>query len=144
MIVIPVDPLAKPPQERIDAAFSLLQELRPDGEPELHVGDVPEFFYAGENAGSIFCPFCETVLEYDWWSNALNRWYESKDRRVLSIETPCCHRPTSLNDLDYDGPEGFACVGMELMNPGYDLEPDERRQVEAALGLPVRIIWRYI
>jgi hypothetical protein len=145
MIVIPVDPLAKPAQERIDEAFSLLQEFRPDAQDaELHVGDVPEFFYCGSNDQNVFCPFCEAVLDHDWWSNAMNRWWKSEDRRALSVETPCCHRKTTLNDLDYDAPQGFACVAMELMNSGYDLEPEERQQIEAALGLPVRIIWRHI
>jgi hypothetical protein len=143
MIVVPVDALAKPPQERIDAAFSLLQELRPDGDdPELHVDDVPAFFDCGSNFENVFCPFCEAVLESSWWNAAMNRWCE--DQRKLSVETPCCHRETSLNELDYDAPQAFACVGMELMNPGYDLEPEERRQVEGALGLPVRIIWRHL
>jgi hypothetical protein len=30
------------------------------------------------------------------------------------------------------------------MNPDADLEPEERLKVEAALGLPLRIIWRHI
>ena len=145
MIVIPVDPLGKPAQERIDAAFNLLQKLRPDGEdPELYVGDTPKFFDCGSNFESVFCPFCEAALEHSWRSNAMNCWWESEGQRALSVETPCCHRKTTLNDLDYDAPQGLACVGMELMNPGYDLEPEERQQIEAALGLPVRIIWRHI
>ena len=145
MIVVAVDPLAKPPRERIDAAFSLLQELRPDAEdPELHVDDMPAFFDCGSNFENVFCPFCEAALDYSWWSDALNRWWKSEDRRQLAVETPCCHRETSLNGLDYNAPQAFACVGMELMNPGYDLEPAERQQVEAALGLPVRVIWRHI
>jgi hypothetical protein len=57
---------------------------------------------------------------------------------------PCCGGATTLNDLDYVAPQGLACVGFELMNPGPDLEPEELRQVEDALGTPVRIIWRHI
>ena len=30
------------------------------------------------------------------------------------------------------------------MNGGPDLEPEERKRVEDALGLPVRVIWRHI
>ena len=74
----------------------------------------------------------------------MDRWWNSEDRRSLAVETPCCGRATSLNDLDYVLPQGFACTAIELMNGGRDLEPEEREQVEAALGLPVRIIWSHI
>ena len=66
------------------------------------------------------------------------------DHRELSAETPCCRRPISLNDLNHDSPQGFACLAVELMNPETDLEPEELRQVESALGTPVRIIWRHL
>jgi hypothetical protein len=51
---------------------------------------------------------------------------------------------TTLNELDYVWPQGFACIAITLMNPDPDLEPAERQQVELALGLPVRVIWRHI
>lgn len=144
MIVVPANALAKPPRERIDAAFALLQELRPDAQdPELYVDDAPKFIDCGSNFENVFCPFCEADLE-SWWNDAMSRWWNSQGRRELTVETPCCHRQTSLNELDYIAPQAIACVAMELMNPGYDLEPEERQQVETALGLPVRIIWRHI
>ena len=62
----------------------------------------------------------------------------------LSAEMQCCGRVTTLNELDYVWPQGFACVAITLMNPDSDLEPAERQQVELALGLPVRVIWRHI
>lgn len=144
MIVLPLDPLAVPTKDRAEAAFELLRALRPDAEdPELRLSDTPQFFDCAGNYENVFCRFCEADIG-EWWHDALGTWSERADRRDLFFETPCCGRATSLNDLDYNGPQGFACVGFELMNGGPDLEPEERQRVENALGLPVRVIWRHI
>jgi hypothetical protein len=145
LIVIPADPLAKPPSDRAQAAFELLCALRPGAQdPELLIYETPQFIYCGENFGAIFCPFCQADLGDSWWDKALGAWWDSADHCVLSAETPCCSRPISLNGLDHVPPQGFACLAVELMNPESDLEPEELRQVESALGVPVRIIWRRI
>lgn len=144
MIVLPVDPLAIPPKERTEAALKLLSELRPDAQEfELHASETPRFFHCGGNFDAVYCPFCQTDVQ-EWWSEAMTAWGNGKDLRVLSVTTPCCGRATSLNELDYDWPQGFACVAFELMNPSSELEPGELQQVEAALGLPVRIVWMHI
>lgn len=144
MIVIAADPLATPSAERADAALAVLTALRPEAEnPEIHLSDTPEFFDCGENFESVFCPFCRTDIQ-EWWGDAIGRWFESDDRTALSVEMPCCGGTTTLNDLDYVWPQGLACAGFELINPGADLEPEELRQVEDALGMQVRIIWRHV
>ena len=144
MIVIAANPLVVPTKERAEAAFNLLKAMRPDAQaPELYLSDKPDFFHCGTNFGNVFCPFCETEIR-EWWREPINDWWTSADRRDLSVVTPCCGRSTTLNDLDYDRPQGMACVAITLRNPGSDLEPEERQQVEAVLGLPVRIIWQRI
>jgi len=144
MIVIAADPLARPPAERADAALALLTALRPEAEnPECRQSDTPEFFDCGQNFDGVFCPLCQADVQ-EWWGDAMGRWFESDDRTSLYVEMPCCGGATTLNDLDYVAPQGLACGGFELMNPGPDLEPEELRQVEDALGTPVRIIWRHI
>jgi hypothetical protein len=143
MIVTTADPLAMPPEERRNAALALLGDLRPEGEePELVVSDTPIFFSGVEAAGSVYCPFCGMELD-DWFSDEQDRLEES-DPSALATTTPCCNRQTSLNDLDCDGEQGFGCVAIEIWNPGDDLEPAELQQLEAALGVPVRVIWQRI
>jgi len=144
MIVIPVDPLALPSKERAEAALALLTTMRPEAQdPELYLSDQPEFFHCGSNFGNVFCPFCGTDI-IKWWKKPIDAWWNSGDRRSLSVETPCCGRATTLNDLDYDSPQGMACVALSLMNPAADLEPEELQEIEATLGLPLRIICRHI
>jgi hypothetical protein len=144
MIVLPTDPLAVPSKDRADAAVKFLGNLRPGAqEIELHFSDTPEFVHSGGNFESVFCPFCQTDI-LEWWGNQMGAWSEGSDRRALAVETPCCRQATSLNDLDYVWPQGFACVFIEVMNPDTDLRPEELRQVEEVLGLPLRIVWRHI
>jgi hypothetical protein len=144
MIVLPIDPLAVPPRERADAALEMLSQLRPEAQEfDLYFSDFPEFFHCGGNFESVFCPFCQTDI-VEWWGKAMDAWSNEADRRRLAIETPCCGRATSLNDLDYVEPQGFACVAIKVMNPDSDLEPSELQKVAQALRQPVRIVWRHI
>lgn len=41
----------------------------------------------------------------------------SNDFNDLSITTPCCHQTTSLNELEYIWPAGFAKYVIEIRNP---------------------------
>jgi hypothetical protein len=144
MILLPIDPLAVPPRERAEVALEMLSQLRPEAQEfDLHFSDFPEFFHCGGNFESVFCPFCQTDI-VEWWGKALDAWSKGHDRRRLAIETPCCGRETSLNDLDYVEPQAFACIAIKVMNPDSDLEPYELQKVAQTLGHPVRIVWRHI
>lgn len=144
MIVIAADPLAVPPKARAEAALHLLKTMRPDAQaPALYLSDKPKFFHCGGNFGNVFCPFCGADIN-EWWPKSMDAWWNSPNHRDLSVVTPCCGLATTLNDLDYDRPQGMACIAISLRNPEFDLEPEERLQIEASLGLPVRIIWEHI
>jgi hypothetical protein len=142
MILLPADPSAVPSEERARAARELISKLRPGAhEVAMHISKVPEFFHAGTNFQSVFCPFCEVDIT-EWWREKMRALGD--DFRCLTTGTPCCHRATSLNDLDYLEQQGFGCFALELMNPGADLEPEELRQMESIVGLPLRIVWCHI
>jgi hypothetical protein len=142
MIIIPMDPFAKPSEERCQAALDRLCELRTGYEPELEFFDKPEFIWAAESAGGVFCPFCAADIE-SWFFEEL-RYREERGQQDLVITTPCCARSTSFNDLDFEDRQGFACVTMEINCRGADLESFEREEIEAVLGVPVRVIWRHL
>jgi hypothetical protein len=64
----------------------------------------------------------------------------SEDRFTnLAVTTPCCGAETSLNDLGYDWPAGFAQVELSVLSPqrGW-LEDAELAEVEAELGHPLK------
>jgi len=77
----------------------------------------------------------------EWWSMAMEVGHEQhfKDLRVT---TPCCALHTTLNDLEYSWPAGFARYTLEVLNPNIaELKPSVQRRLEAALQAPVRVIW---
>jgi hypothetical protein len=143
MYLLPLDPFATPSPERIKSAEAIMGELRPGaGELEIHLDPAPAFYDAGANFETVFCPHCEAEI-MDWWYEAMERW-DKGGRRVLDIATPCCGKPSTLNDLDYVAPQGFASFAIEAMNPGGDLEPEELERLSAALGLKLRVVWQHI
>lgn len=143
MIVIPADPLALPSREQADAVMELLSVLQPAAQSrEFQISDLPCFIDCGGNYEGVFCPFCGAEIG-EWWVGAMDRWWEG-NRRILSVETPCCGRPASLDALDYVMPQGLACAAFEVMNPGRALTSEEVEQIESRLGLPVRLIWCHI
>lgn len=144
MIVLAEDALALPPRERAEAAMAVIQKLRPQsGDLELYYSETPEYFHCGGNFVGVYCPFCQKDIG-DWSGVELSRWAKSQNRREIGVTTPCCGRATTLNDLDYVWPQGLACVAFEMLAGGPDLEPEERREIEEALGLPVRVVWQHI
>lgn len=143
LTVIPKDPFLVPPEANREAAFKLLCSLLPGAEEaELKVSETPEFVDCGGNFEGVFCPFCGADLA-DSWSDYMERWWKG-DHRVLDMETPCCGRATTLNDLNYPWPQGFACVRFKFMNPAGLLGAEECAQIEAALGTPIQVIWAHL
>jgi hypothetical protein len=101
MIVIPVDPLVVPPKECAEAAFALLTTMRPEAQdPELYLSDKPEFFDCGSNFGNVFCAFCGTDI-MEWWRKPFEAWWDSGDRRNLSVQTrvAAAPRPSAISTM---------------------------------------------
>jgi hypothetical protein len=62
----------------------------------------------------------------------------------LRVTTPCCGTRTSLNQIAYSWPAGFARYTLEALNPGVGSLPTHLVQrPEVTLGAPVRIIWAH-
>lgn len=143
LIVIPRDPLAIPSATRLEAARALIAGLCDAEQVTVQMAATPNFYSCMEGFEGVFCPVCKAALPMPWWRDQMNRWWNG-DRRDLRTTLPCCNAVTSLNDLDDQGAQGFACAAIEAMNPERDLKSDELQQIEAALGLPVRVIWARI
>jgi hypothetical protein len=59
----------------------------------------------------------------------------------LVITTPCCGIASSLNELHYVWPAGFAQFSLELVEPGDDGGAVTLAALERILGCQVRYIW---
>jgi hypothetical protein len=87
------------------------------------------------------CPACGAELEPGWWAARVDRARRPAAGGFadLAVTTPCCDSRTTLNDLDYVWPAGFASSVLEARNPGRGwLTVEERARVEQALGHELR------
>jgi hypothetical protein len=100
------------------------------------------FVDAGGNFESVACPRCGSDLG-EWWSMAMEAGHQERFR-ALRVTTPCCRLRTSLHDLSYTPPAGFARAVLEAVNPSVAVLPDRARErVEEALASRVRVIWAF-
>ena len=138
--LIPVDPTFVPTTEAIGRARTLLRSMVLDQIVTSDTSDEVRFVDQGENFEQLRCPFCEAELDSEWWKDAMDRAYETHFEN-LKVRVPCCGRETSLNDLDYRGPAGFARFLLEVENPsGDELEAQYIAQLEGVLGTKLRQI----
>lgn len=59
----------------------------------------------------------------------------------LMITTTCCNKITSLNDLNYQWPAGFAKFSIEIVGFQKELNPDDVLKLEVILDTKLRLIW---
>ncbi|MBV8861668.1 MAG: hypothetical protein JO082_10765 [Mycobacterium sp.] len=144
LILIPRDPEWVPDADHADKAEHAVDRVTPTREGAIDArafGHV-EFVHCGENFETIRCPSCGALLDFGWWGERM----AAADRGTagfgsLDVTTPCCGANSTLNDLDYNFPQGFASwsVRVHYANRPW-LTAAEREQVEVALGHAVREI----
>lgn len=147
--VIPADPHWQPGHESAARARDLLAQFAPDSDrPESELKaewhETVTVVDCGANLERIGCPLCGAEIDTEWWADLLeDRCDEGFDDLISAV--PCCDGRTSLNDLDYDWPCGFARFEIALWNPGRSwLTDQELSAIAHALGHPVRQILAHI
>ena len=140
--LIPTTPEFAPAPELLEKAKNLLARFLPHAE-EIVAAVTQEirFVDQGGNFERISCPKCASELHTDWWQEVMDRAYESKFQR-LEVVTPCCGFATTLNDLEYQRPAGFARCRLEARNPKQkELSSEQLERLAGLLGTPLRQIW---
>ncbi|MEU6554604.1 hypothetical protein ABZ915_30665 [Streptomyces sp. NPDC046915] len=148
LIVIPDDPYWRPDRAAADRAAAALAgmlsaEARRGLEARWH--DTVEVVLCYANLEKISCPGCGAELySGGWWGEAVTKSFE-EGFATLEVAVPCCGAATSLNDLVYDWPMGFASFRIEVLYPerGW-LTDGELTEVAEALGHPVRQILAHL
>jgi hypothetical protein len=145
LVLIPTDPGWIPSHSAESAAVKTIRSLCPNTrELESRVSDEIRFIDAGANFAKVRCPHCNHELSLPWWQAAMAEAFESRFRE-LDVIMPCCGRGTTLNDLSYDWPQGFARWTVTARNPGRtQLNNDELAAIEQASGHSLRQIWTHI
>ena len=139
MRLIPTDPEWVPDEVARRRTMRLLAELAPAAaEITERVHDEIVFVDAGSSTERVDCPACGTTLATEWWIERVSRAYE-RGFRDLAVRTPCCGTDTSLNDLRWVWPVGFARAVVTARDPDRGLlTAAELERVAHVLGHPVR------
>jgi hypothetical protein len=144
--IIPADPKWIPLKENQERAAEHLRNLIDRNLKIDHrVFEAVTFIDCGDGLERITCPVsaCHSSLPFDWWQEELDSAAETQFED-LGITVPCCKFPTSLNELEYDPPVGFARFCLEVLNPGIKkLEFEVRNLLARDLERPVRVIFAH-
>ena len=103
------------------------------------------FVDQGENFERILCPACHSELDIDWWQEEMGNAAES-NFIDLRVTLPCCKVDTSLNELIYEWPAGFAQFIIEATNPTMEIDRSKLELLETTLGTKFRTLdmrWHY-
>ena len=142
--IIPQHPEYNPDVIAVIHAGEFLLSKFPDADrthSETH--DEIQFIDAGSNFENITCPACGKEISMDWWSEAMARAHESQFTN-LDVVVPCCNTRTTLNDLHYHSPQGFARLIISVINPdASEMDEKTKSELEQILGCPLRIIWAH-
>jgi hypothetical protein len=76
-----------------------------------------QFIDCGEGLAHIFCPWCGSEIETDLWQGLMSKVYNVNSFECLGITTLCCKQSSSLDELIYVKPCGFATFVIEVHNP---------------------------
>ena len=100
------------------------------------------FVDSGSNWETIRCPVCEAELCDNWWKKSMDSAYENRFSD-LNVSTPCCGSRTTLNDLNYNWPAGFARFIVEIRNPPRDITGEEITELDGILDCRLRKVWAH-
>lgn len=142
--IIPSDPAFVPDADAQRSAASLVRDAFPRANDiGVRTEDVVTFVDAGANFDAIFCPQCAHELGQDWWAEAMDRAAE-RTFADLAVKLPCCDASSSLNDLRYEMPQGFARFVIDILNPGVaDIPASLTARLCEVLDCKVRFVWAH-
>ncbi len=140
---IPSSPFFVPDEGSIRRAIEIIAKDIPlTKNITFEIYNSPRFIDQGANWERVLYPNCGSLIDPDWWQAAMDHASDT-NFKDLSIKIPCCGLETTLNDLCYEWPAGFAQFKIEVRNPGMDISESCFHQLESVLGKPVRKIWAH-
>ena len=137
--IIPADPYVKISEDVLCEVKEYLYKNTDCERIDTSISLYPDFIDCGGNLESISCPECGTIIDFDWWGNAVDK-ASNEHFSDLSVKMPCCGTKISLNDLNYDMKCGFASCEICIMNPYRLLEDDVINEIQRKLGTEIVLI----
>ena len=145
IVLVPNDPSFVPGPEARRKAEQRFAGFLPDAKDVAsRVNAEIQFIHPGGNLDRVLCPYCHAQVDWDWWASAMDAAYLTH-YRDLSIKLPCCGITSSLNELLYEFPAGFALFALQAERPNSrGLEPEQIRTIERIVGSTLRQIWVHL
>jgi hypothetical protein len=140
--LIPTNPEFIPAKTKQEQAKVLLSRLFKNRSIVLESTPEIQFVDQGANFEDVFCNYCGKEIKGEIWQDAMNEAYKNKFHN-LSFITPCCHKKTNLNDLQYHRAAGFAKFQIVIMNPDSDMKDTNLTELEKILGTSIRKVWTH-
>jgi hypothetical protein len=143
LCIIPTNPTHVPTTEAREAALAAFRKMLPQAASvDAVVHKEIRFIDAGIRFELVSCPLCGSELDQIWWGDAMNTAEENAFKN-LSLKLPCCDGSSTLNNLHYKMPAGFARFLLHAREPkaGRYLTVDKLQALESLLGTPLKQIW---
>ena len=140
--IIPSSPSYAPNEQQQQQAKEFLEKIYPENKIESVLKDTIEFVDQGQNFDSIICPFCGKSIETEYWQDAMEKAEETHFTN-LTTTTPCCKKHTSLNDLRYVTPAGFAKFVLSINDPETEMKQSDLMTLQKILDTPLRTIYAH-
>lgn len=137
--IIPSDPFYGPSLEIQDACLRLLIARFRKNEITSTLYKEIRFIDPGQNFEVVVCDRCGQEMDMEAWQEMMGVAYETRFTD-LSIVTPCCNKPSLLNDLKYHGPAGFARYVLTVIDPPAEVDAEVLSELERVLGTKVKTI----
>ncbi len=137
--IIPSDTFYEPSPEIQDACLGLLIERFRKNDIASTLYKEISFIDPGQNFEAVVCDRCGQEMDMEAWQARMGVAYETRFTD-LSIVTPCCNQPSSLNDLKYQGPAGFARYVLSVIDPPAEVDAEVLSELERVLGTKVKTI----
>lgn len=141
--IIPAEPENKITMEAAEAITKRIYESIKSDTVEFKSEGSPFFVDCGSNLDEIKCPICGEVLDFGWWGEAME---EAGENRFLdlSVVLPCCGAKSSLNELKYHFPCGFARTVITIHNPEEGISEELLMEIERIAGISVKVIHSHL
>ncbi|WP_111306817.1 hypothetical protein [Confluentibacter sediminis] len=142
--IIPTKPNYEPSTEQQKEVIKYLATEFSENEIRSILMKNIEFIDSGENFESVRCNHCGQKIEIENWQEAMDKAYQNSFAD-LTFLTPCCHKQTCLNDLEYEMPSGFSKYIIELINPNIkdNQKADLIKNLNEILGQDMELIWAH-
>ena len=147
IMIVPRLPKHVPSPDKTEAALGLLEKSMPDAEEiEVIQEEHVQFFDCGANLDTINCPQCSANIGFDWWEETMSLDCDEETGFRLDVyPVPCCSKPVALSELVYQFHQAFGCFALSAMNPNIEKLPDDaHKEIEAALGCEVSVVYQHI